>query len=462
MASLAGLLKEKGHAVAGSDKEEIYEPMRGTLARSRIKVFQPYSAENIKKWKPDIVVVGNAIPRGNPELEYALDANIPYRSVVDVLREEFIEGRQSIVVAGTHGKTTTSAMLAWLLTVAKKDPSVFVGGSTKNFESGYRYGKGKYIVLEGDEYDTSFFDKNPKFLGYRPFVGIVNNIELDHVDIYRDLEHVKSAFWNFIKLIPSEGVLIINREDENAWELIDTPEKKQAVWRGAAPHILSFGIKKGDITAKNIRIKNGKMLFDAYSRKKKLGSLTTSLAGKHNILNNLAVIAASVFLKIPFSTTKKAIASFEGVKRRMEVLGEERGITVIDDYAHHPTAVAATLKAVRGKFPKKRVVLFFEPGSASSRRRVFEKMYTAAFRNADKMFLYKPYLANLLGADELFHGEKVAMAVSRAGTPAEYVGDIDSLLAKASSFGKPNDVFIIMSCRGFDGLREKIFKSLKK
>ena len=304
MASLAGLLKSKGYDVAGSD-QEMYEPMKGMLEKLKIKVFSPYSVFHVKRWKPDMVIIGNAIGRSNPELEHIMSNGQSYRSMSDILLEEFIDpptgGKKSIVITGTHGKTTTTALIAWILECAGLDPTVFVGGVANNFGSTFKLGKNKYIVLEGDEYDTAFFDKSPKFWHYRPFIGVVNNIELDHVDIYKDLEAYKYAFARFINLIPKDGLLVANRYDKNVMELVNKAK--------AEFHMKLFGLKHGDYMAKNI----------------------------------LAATAVARFIGVSHETIKKAIASFNGVKRRSEIIGEKNEITVIDDYAHHPTAVRETL-----------------------------------------------------------------------------------------------------------------------
>lgn len=421
MASLAGLLKAKGYEVAGSD-QEMYEPMKSMLVRLKIKVFTPYSLFHMKHWKPDMAVVGNAIGRGNTELEYIMSIGQPYRSMSDILLEEFIDppagGKKSIVITGTHGKTTTTALVGWILECAKLDPTIFVGGVANNFGSTFKLGKGKYIVIEGDEYDTAFFDKSPKFWHYRPFIGVVNNIELDHVDIYPNIEAYKYAFERFINLIPQNGLLAANRTDKNVMSLVKHAKAKF--------HIKLFGSKQDDYMTQNIA----------------------------------AATAAAKFVGVSHETIKEAIASFRGVKRRSEIIGEKNGITVIDDYAHHPTAVRETLASLRTKFHGRRLFLMFEPGSASSKRRIFEKQYIEAFQHADIVYLYKPYKASNLKANEVFHGKHVISALNRDGISAKYFQDIDKLLFHMKHDACRGDVIIIMSCRGFDGLRERILGEL--
>ena len=427
MASLAGLLKSKGYDVAGSD-QEMYEPMKGMLEKLKIKVFSPYSVFHVKRWKPDMVIIGNAIGRSNPELEHIMSNGQSYRSMSDILLEEFIDpptgGKKSIVITGTHGKTTTTALIAWILECAGLDPTVFVGGVANNFGSTFKLGKNKYIVLEGDEYDTAFFDKSPKFWHYRPFIGVVNNIELDHVDIYKDLEAYKYAFARFINLIPKDGLLVANRYDKNVMELVNKAK--------AEFHMKLFGLKHGDYMAKNI----------------------------------LAATAVARFIGVSHETIKKAIASFNGVKRRSEIIGEKNEITVIDDYAHHPTAVRETLISLKKKFHAKgmqarRLFLMFEPGSASSKRRIFEKQYIEVFKKADIVYLYKPYKAGNIKTEEVFHGKHVVSALRKNGVPAKSFDNIKNLLFHMKRDARPGDVIVIMSCRGFDGLRERILNELE-
>ncbi|KKT42078.1 hypothetical protein A2W54_03535 [Candidatus Giovannonibacteria bacterium RIFCSPHIGHO2_02_43_13] len=457
MASLAGLLKKKGYEVAGSD-QDVYPPMSDMLRSLKIPVFTPYNGFHMKRWKPDIVVVGNAIGRGNPELELAISNGLLYRSMSDILRSEFIEGKKSIVIAGTHGKTTITALVSWILEYAKLDPTVFVGGLAKNFNSSFKLGKGKYVVLEGDEYDTAFFDKGPKFWHYRPFIGLVNNIELDHVDIYKDLDAIKFAFGRFINLIPQNGLIAVSCENKNTLILSQKMAKSP---------IATYGVKSGDYKARNIKFTGDYISFDVHYNGHALSDIRTKLIGKYNISNILGAIAIAKFLKIPDAKIKKAIESFEGVKRRQEIIGEKNGITIIDDYAHHPTAVRLTLDAVREKFPMKRIICVFEPGSASSKRRVFEKQYIESFKRADLVYLYKPFKANSLKKRETFNGKYVSSQLNKlhALSTGRQVKswnfeDIKPMLLHMKRQIKPGDAICIMSCRGFDNLYKLIWNTL--
>ncbi len=463
MASLAGLLKKKGYEVAGSD-QDIYPPMSDMLNDLKIPVYSPYSANNIKKFhmKPrDMFVVGNAIGRGNSELEYILSNGLPYRSMSDILLEEFIEDKKPIVITGTHGKTTTTALIAWILECAGLDPTVFVGGLAKNFNSSFKLGKGEYVVLEGDEYDTAFFDKGPKFWHYRPFIGLINNIEWDHVDIYKDFEAYRFAFKRFAKLIPENGLLAVSHETK----LKEFKELK---------NVKTYGVRNGNYSASNISFGDEKMTFHVKQNGKQLFKVETVLFGKYNISNILGAIVIARFLGVSHETLGRAISSFKGVKRRAEIIGEKNGITVIDDYAHHPTAVRETLRALKlnygvkpansaGKHKNRagrRIIAIFEPGSASSKRRLFEHDYINAFLSSDLVFLYKPFKPGKLKTVQMFHGKHVASALNKRGLSAMAFDDINNLLFHVKQEAKRGDIIVIMSCRGFDGLYKLIWDVL--
>jgi len=452
MASLAGLLKKRGYEVSGSD-QEMYEPTKTMLKKLKIPVYTPYKAFHLKHLKKnDLVIVGNAIGRGNPELEHIISIGQPYRSVSDILLSEFIDGKKPIVIAGTHGKTTTTALVAWILECAGLDPTIFVGGIARNFDSSFKLGKGQHIVLEGDEYDTAFFDKTPKFWHYRPLIGLVNNIELDHIDIFKDLDAVRFTFTRFINLIPENGLLVANNEDKNVMDLVKNAKAKF--------HLKHFGLKHGDYTIKNIRVNPEYTSFKAFHMKQSLGEFKSSLIGKYNISNILGAITIASFIGVSPETIKMAISSFKGTKRRAEIIGEKNGIIVIDDYAHHPTAVRETLVGLKKKFHKNRLIAIFEPGSASSKRRVFEKDYIKSFQFADVVCIYKPFKVGALSKDLVFHGKYVVSELRKSGVPAKYFEDINKLLFHLKQNVRPGDVIVIMSCRGFDGLHKLIWDVL--
>ena len=448
MASLAGLLKKKGYEVAGSD-QQMYPPMSDMLRDLKIPVFSPYSEFHMKQYKPDVVVVGNAIGRGNPELEHMLSIGQNYRSLPEILREEFIESKKSIVIAGTHGKTTTSALVAWILECAGLDPTVFVGGFMRNFDSSFKLGKGKYIVMEGDEYDTAFYDKGPKFWHYRPHIGLVNNIELDHVDIYKDLEAIKFSFGKFINLIPKNGALIVNKDDSNTWNLAQTTAKSP---------VISFSLKNADMAAKDIHFSPDGTKFKLIYKGQHISDIESKMTGSFNISNTLGAIAIAQYLNIPLQTIKKAVSTFDGVKRRSEIIGEKNGITVINDYAHHPTAVRETIKSVKQRFHGRRVLSLFEPGSASSKRKIFENEYARSLAKSNISYIYRPFRAEQISKREVFSGSAVSRSINKLGGYSKYFSDLKPLLFHMKQNLKHGDVVIIMSCRGFDGLPQEILK----
>lgn len=456
--AVAGLLSQKGHEVGGSDGV-LWEPMKSTLTKHHIPVSSPFDIANIKKFNPDMVVVGNAILRGNVELEYVLAQRLKYCSVVDVLRDEFIEGdlpQIPIVIAGTHGKTTTSALIAWILEYAGLDPTIFVGGILKHLDAGFKYGKGKYIVLEGDEYDTAFFDKNPKFLGYRPFIGVLNNIEFDHSDIFKDIDAVVYAFELFIKLIPASGFLAYGAGDVCIESILAEREK---LFNGVSSKLYSVGLDTGDYRAEKIYAGEEKTTFTAVGKNSRL-ELSIPLHGTHNVKNILAALAVAQHLNIPVETIREALAKFPGVKRRAEILKETETVTLIDDYAHHPTAVRETISGMRLRFPNRRIVILFEPGSASSRKRIFEQQYVEALSSADVVFLYKPFRAEAINPNELFDIADVTEKLNKWRVQAWHHENIDEFITCLKGEIKAKDILVVMSCRGFDGLRERLVSEL--
>src|SRR3989344_3462334 len=408
MGTLAGMLKAKGHIVAGSDKEGIYPPMSDMLKVQKIKVFSPHNEFHLKHFKPNIVVIGNTIKRGNPELEYVISNGLIYRSLPDVLKEEIIESpltslrvnKLPIVITGTHGKTTTTTLISWILEKAGLDPTVFCGGmirgfppslklrrtSIRNINSSFKLGSGKYIVIEGDEYTTSFFDKNPKFLHYRPHIGVINNIDHDHLDVYETLDKLKLAFTRFASLIPNSGLLVFNNDNKNiAGVSYETSANKK-----------SFSLKHGDLVAKNISFNQDGTNFNVFYTKQNLGMFHMKLIGEFNVYNALAGILVALHLKIPIAKIKNALATFEGVSRRAEILGEKNGKLVINDFAHHPTAVSETLKGIRAMFHMKlssphggHLIALFEPASSSAKMKIMEKPIINALKIADLAFIYK-------------------------------------------------------------------------
>ncbi|MCS6885743.1 MAG: UDP-N-acetylmuramate:L-alanyl-gamma-D-glutamyl-meso-diaminopimelate ligase [Acidobacteriota bacterium] len=450
MASLAGLLKSIGHEVMGSDAN-IYPPMSTQLAELGIEVRLGYKKENLHP-RPDYVVIGNAIPRGNPEVEYVLNERLHYLSMPEVLKELFIRGRYSIVVAGTHGKTTTTTLMAWVMEVAGLNPSFLIGGVAENFGTSFRATDGKYFVIEGDEYDTAFFDKGPKFMHYLPDMVILNNVEYDHADIYPDTLAYRLAFRRLINLIPSRGRLVCGYDSPVVRELalhapcsVDSfaTDYGEAVWQATV-------LTAAEETAFRVH-KNGKFY----------GDFVTSLAGRFNIRNCLAVVAAADALGVARKDIEQALATFRSVKRRMQMLASIAGVTVIDDFAHHPTAVRETLEAISERYPGRRLVAVFEPRSWSSRKRVFQKEYESAFDAARMVVIADVFESFKLSSEDRFSPGELAEALRLKGKKAWAVSGVESIVELLETELQPGDVVVVMSNGSFGGIHSKILDMLK-
>ena len=475
MANLAGLLKQKGYNVSGSDSG-VFDPSASTLKNLKIPYFNSYKSANLKKFKPDIVVIGNAISRGNEELEYILNEQIPYESMPETLKNKFVDGKKSIVITGTSGKTTTTALIAWILHFNKLSPTFLAGGVIKNLDSGFGYGpryakgygkasKDQYVVLEGDEYNSSFYDACAKFIHYKPFIGIVNNIEQDHVDIYPTVEDIIKAFKRFVKLIPGNGSLILNKDNPNSAGLASFAHSK----------IKTFGAG-GDISAKNISFKETGIEFEAYSGKNKLGKIKSRLFGSHNAENILAAILASMEAGLNFSKISKAIEKFKGVKRRLEIIYQNKTFKVIDDFGHNPEKVAASLSALRNHYPKHRLIAIFEPRTASSRRKIFQSKYVDSFKSADIIYIAEPYKKEDIAPAELFSHQRLVTALSKNGLKAHALATADDIVThlannylhqkkpgvfRGSTSENPT-IIVVMTSGDFDGIHQKILDLVKK
>ena len=457
MASLAGLLKAAGHHVTGSD-ENVYPPMSTGLQQMGISYNQGYSTENLRP-KPDIVIVGNAISRGNPELEAMLIEKLRYTSAAATIKEEFIWGHHSLAVAGTHGKTTTTSLLAWALEAAGLNPSFLIGGVAENFGTSYRLTESKYFVIEADEYDTAYFDKGPKMWHYLPDTAIVNNIEFDHADIYRDEEAYRFAFARFINLVPKNGVVIAG------W---DSPIARELAPKSIAP-VESFAY--GDETpppkgqphwhARDVQFSEQGTRFRAFRSDKEWGAIDTPLAGAFNVRNVLAVIAAAESIKADRDGVREGLRTFTSVKRRMEVRGEVRGVVVIDDFAHHPTAVRETIDAIRQKYAGRRIVAVFEPRSYTAQRREFQNDYVKSFSGADEIILASLFHPERYTAETAINPLEMVRAWEGMGKGARYLKDADAIVADLSPRLKPRDVVLIMSNGGFGGIHQKLLDALR-
>jgi len=451
MASLAGMLREKGYAVSGSDSD-VYPPMSDFLARLEIPVFKGFNAENIQKTKPDLVVIGNALSRGNVEIEYVLDSGLRYASMAETVKELFIRGKQSIVVAGTHGKTTTTAMLAWILEVAGRKPSFLVGGIAENFGSSFQLRDGPDFVIEGDEYDTAFFDKGPKFLHYLPRIVLLKNIEFDHADIYADLEAIKTAFRRLINIVPRSGLIVAGIDSPVVTELIPA----------AFSRVATAGLGTGEWQAVNIKTTADGMDFEILRSDSNTGSFAIPLPGTFNVQNALGAIIVARDLGIPDEVIRRALSTFKSVKRRLEIRGEVNGIVVYDDFAHHPTAVQETLRAVRERHPHARVWAVFEPRSQTCRRKIFEPAFIQSFDPADVILIARVYGASHLAPAETLSPDRVAEGVRARGKRAFTFASTAEIVSFVASEARPGDHVVIMSNGGFDNIHVKLLERLRR
>jgi UDP-N-acetylmuramate: L-alanyl-gamma-D-glutamyl-meso-diaminopimelate ligase len=455
MGSFAGMLKQAGYEVTGSD-QNVYPPMSTQLAAWGIPVREGYRAENLDP-RPDLVVVGNVITRKNPEAEALLAAGIPFTSFPAAFGELFLTGKHPVVVAGTHGKTTTASLVAWLLHAGGLEPSFLIGGVTQNFRSNFRLGTGAPFVVEGDEYDTAFFDKGPKFLHYRPRTAIVTSVEFDHADIYRDLDHVKAAFRAFARLVPQDGALVVGASFPDA---LDTA---RAGARGAP--IVSYGVDgtpgRLDWRAERVALSATGAAFDVTSPAGPLGRVESPMTGRHNVENALAAIAVAARLGVPFEAIRRGLAAFEGVKRRQEVRGEAGGVTVLDDFAHHPTAVRVTTEGVRARYAGRPVWAIFEPRSNTSRRAVHQDDYAAAFDAADEVIIAGVHNAQALSAGERLHADEVARTIAARGRRARHIASVDDIVQTVAAEAPRGAVVLVMSNGGFGGIHEKLLAALR-
>ena len=451
MATLAAMLKGKGFDVQGSD-QDVYPPMSEFLAAERIPAFRGYDADHISG-DIDLVVVGNAISRGNAELEAVLDRKIRYCSLPEAIREHFLWGARSIVVAGTHGKTTTTSLIGWVLTHGDLDPTVLVGGIARNFGengSSYRMGQGRDFVIEGDEYDSAFFDKTAKFLKYLPDVAIVNNVEFDHADIYADFDAVKLAFRRLVNLVPRSGLLLVGA---------DSPAALELVGRAVSP-VQTFGTAADvEWQAHDIEAAEGVTSFRVRRRASPFGDFTVPLVGTHNVRNALAAIAVGTYVGVAPERIAEGLRAFKGVKRRLEIVGVADGVTVFDDFAHHPTAVAETLAGLRASNPGARVWAVFEPRSASSCRRVFQDDFAKAFAGADEVII-APVFRSALPEPERLSVPQLVRDLNARGTKAREAESIDDIVSGIVREHRAGDLVVLMSNGGFGGIHRKLLQAL--
>ncbi len=453
MATLAALLKRKGFDVRGSD-QDVYPPMSDFLAAEGITPLAGYRAEHVTA-DLDLVVVGNAISRGTPELEEVLDRKIRYCSLPEAIREHFLWGARSVVIAGTHGKTTTTALTGWLLTHGGLDPSMLVGGIARNFGddgSSYRLGGGRDFVIEGDEYDSAFFDKTAKFLKYLPDIAVINNIEFDHADIYPDIESVRLAFKRLVLLVPRRGLLLLGAESPDA----------KALREIARSRVETFGLSEdADWRADDLTTREHGVSFKVRHRGDLVDTFEVPLLGAHNVRNALAAIAVGVDVGVDNEKLAEGLTLFKGVKRRLEVVGRVGDAIVYDDFAHHPTAIVETLKALRTASRERRIWAVFEPRSASSCRKVFQKDFARAFEDADEIVIAAVFRSSLPEGERLSAEELVRDLRSR-GKRARYIPTVDDIVTTVASEHQSGDLIVIMSNGGFGGIHQKLLEALQR
>jgi len=455
MASLAGMLQLQGWHVTGSDKAA-YPPMSDLLEQLHIPIAQPFSETNLEP-RPDLVIVGNAISRGNPELEYVLDQRIPFRSLAQLIHEEFLAERESLVIAGTHGKTTTTSMLAWIYETAANRipalaPSFLIGGIAENFGSSFALRPTRPFILEGDEYDTAFFDKGPKFLHYFPDGLILTHVEFDHADIYANLESVKTAFKRLVNLVPRRGRIVAFDGSVNVTECVARafcPVERYGFAQDSAWRVADLSIQ-GNISLWRIE-RNGKHWLQ----------VEMPMIGEHNVLNATAAAALAAGQGVPAGDIQQALRTFRSVKRRLEVVAEINGVTVIDDFAHHPTAIRETLRALRLRYPESRLWAVIEPRSNTLRRNVFERELTDSLSLADEVVMAAVYQATNIPADQILHPEHIVQALESRGHSARQLPDVPAITAHLTANLRSGDVVAILSNGGFDGIYQKLPEALR-
>jgi UDP-N-acetylmuramate: L-alanyl-gamma-D-glutamyl-meso-diaminopimelate ligase len=444
MASAAVAMQEKGVKVTGSD-QNVYPPMSTFLADRKIEVIAGYAEQNLAH-KPDLVVIGNAISRGNPEAEYVLDHKLPYCSLPELLKHYFIQGKRSLVVTGTHGKTTTTALLTWVFEHNGLNPSYLIGGIPNNLGQGARFTDSEWFIIEGDEYDTAFFDKRSKFVHYLPEVAIINNLEFDHADIFESLDSIKTAFKYFIRLIPRNGLLLGNGDDSNLAPLLNVthcPVKRFGL--GEVNSVQAFNIRYGP-TATEFEIPSFKF--------------HTNFLGELNVRNALAVVACAKHCGLKNHQIQSAFDTFKGVKRRLEVRGISGGVTVLDDFGHHPTAIRETLRALRHKYPTQKVWAIFEPRTNTTRRNVFQAELASAFADANAVVVAQVARLELLAPGERLDPERLMQDLRAADKDAAYLPDVESIVNHVAGKAQGGEVIIVFSNGGFGGIHGKLLERL--
>jgi UDP-N-acetylmuramate: L-alanyl-gamma-D-glutamyl-meso-diaminopimelate ligase len=466
MGAVAGLLAGSGHEVRGSDAA-VYPPMSEQLQALGVPVMMPYDAANLA-WGPDLVVVGNVHGKDHVEVVAARDKNLTLTSFPAVLGEQLIGARHAIVVTGTHGKTTTTSLIAHILAEAGRDPSLFVGGVPVALGQGYRVGAPTAeFVLEGDEYDTAFFDKGPKFAHYRPSTAVMTSIELDHVDIFPSLDAVKATFAKLVAALPGDGLLLVSASSRDALAVAGAAkckvERYCAIEHDGRHPQESLSGMVADVAwwAEGLEmLKSGRVAFDVFHRGERVERFESLLVGRHNVENCVAAIAVAHARGVSVPDIVRGVGSFAGVRRRQELRGIAGGVVVLDDYAHHPTAVRETLKALRSRFAKRRLIAVYEPRSATSRRRTFQHDFVEAFAHADEVIVGRLFDPSKIPAADRFDPEKLALDLHRGGTKASYIPDVEQIVKQLAESCAPGDVVCVLSSGSFDGLHDRLLDAI--
>ena len=449
MASLAGLLQKSGYLVTGSDAN-IYPPMSTLLKSSGIDIKSGYQRNNITA-DIDQVIVGNAVSKDNPEVLAVQEKGIPYISFPEAIKKFYLKNQKSLVVTGTHGKTTTTALLSWVLHSAKRKPGFMVGGWMKNFDGNHAIPEGEFFVSEGDEYDTAFFDKGPKFLHYSPFASILTGIEFDHADIYRDLDHIKDSFRKFVNIIHPSGFLLAAFSDKNV----------QDVLADASCQVETYGFSSSaDWVIGDYKFVSGKGYFTLSHQNVNVANFNLPMIGRHNIQNATSVAVMSLKLGLTTQEIQEGFHTFKGIKRRQEVLGVKNGVTVIDDFAHHPTAIQLTLEGIKEAYPGQRIWAIFEPRSATCKRKVFEDRLPKSFTPADLVIIADLFAPDKIDPKDRLNPELVVENINNDGGDAYFIPDTEALINKLITECRPKDVLLIMSSGGFSGIHQKLIARL--
>jgi len=449
MGSLAAMLKSKGYKITGSDAN-VYPPMSTFLEEQGIPIFNGFSEENLNP-NPDLVIIGNAMSRGNPEVEYVLANKIPYTSSAAALKEFFIAGKHSIVVSGTHGKTTTSSLLAWTMEKNHKKPGFMIGGIPLNFNQGFKIDEGDIFIVEGDEYDTAFFDKAAKFFHYMPDTLIVNNIEFDHADIYNDLDQIILAFRRLVNLVPGNGLFLACNDDSHVRDLTQYAFSK----------VETFGLAPGSIwRADNIIYNSNETIFDVLYHGQHFANFKIPLSGDHSVRNALATIGTSHFHGISPHGIQDAFSTFKSVKKRLEVKAIIKDIIIYDDFAHHPTEVNTTINGLRNQYPDRHIWAIFEPRTSTAKRKMMEKLYTNAFDAADSVIFAPIHLPKKVNKDELMSVQHVVEQLKSRNKNAHHFDTVNDIVDYTVSHVKPGDLILIMSNGAFNGIHNSIIDNL--